>query len=66
MVNYWFKRASQVVLVVKNSSNNEGDLRDVGFDLWVRKIPWRRKWQPTPGFLPGESHGQWGLVSYSP
>ena len=39
MVNYWFKRASQVVLVVKNSSNNEGDLRDVGFDLWVRKIP---------------------------
>ena len=66
MVNYWFKRASQVVLVVKNSSNNEGDLRDVGFDLWVRKIPWRRKWQPTPVFLPGESHGQWGLVSYSP
>ena len=30
------------------------------FDSWVRKIPWRRKWQPTPGFLPGESHGQRG------
>ena len=29
-----------------------------GFDLWVRKIPWRRKWQPTPVFLPGESHEQ--------
>ena len=29
-----------------------------GFDPWVRKIPWRRKWQPTPVFLPGESHGQ--------
>ena len=28
---------------------------DVGFDLWVRKIPWRRAWQPTPVFLPGES-----------
>ena len=27
-----------------------------GFDLWVGKIPWRRKWQPTPVFLPGESH----------
>ena len=28
------------------------------FDPWVRKIPWRRAWQPTPVFLPGESHGQ--------
>ena len=28
------------------------------FDPWVRKIPWRRQWQPTPAFLPGESHGQ--------
>ena len=26
-----------------------------GFDLWVRKFPWRRAWQPTPVFLPGES-----------
>ena len=30
----------------------------------VGKIPWRRKWQPTPGFLPGESHGQRSLVGY--
>ena len=36
------------------------------FDPWVRKIPWRRKWQPTPVFLPGEFHGQWGLTGYSP
>ena len=28
------------------------------FDPWVRKIPWRRKWQPTPVFLSGKSHGQ--------
>jgi len=27
------------------------------FDPWVRKTPWRRKWQPTPVFLPGKSHG---------
>ena len=33
---------------------------------WVGKIPWRRKWQPTPVFLPGESHGQRSLVGYSP
>ena len=33
---------------------------------WVRKIPWRGKWQPTPVLLAGESHGQRSLVSYSP
>ena len=37
-----------------------------GFDPWVWKIPWRRKWQPTPGFLPRESQGQRSLVGYSP
>ena len=36
------------------------------FSPWVRKIPWGRKWQPMPGFLPGESHGQRSLVGYSP
>ena len=36
------------------------------FDPWVGKIPWRRKWQPTPVFLPGESHGGRSLVGYSP
>ena len=36
------------------------------FDPWVRKIPWRRRWQPTPVFLPGESHRQRSLASYSP
>ena len=41
-------------------------LRRYGFNPWVRKIPWRRKWQPTPVFLPGESHGQGSLVGYSP
>ena len=40
--------------------------RRPGFDPWVRKIPWRRKWQPNPVFLPGESHGQRSLVGYSP
>ena len=37
-----------------------------GFDPWVRKIPWRRKWQPTPVFLPRESHGQRSLAGYGP
>ena len=35
------------------------------FDPWVGKIPWRRKWQPTPVFLPGKSHGRRSLVGYS-
>ena len=37
-----------------------------GFDPWLEKTPWRRKWQPTPVFLPGKSHGQRRLVGYSP
>ena len=37
-----------------------------GFKPWVGKISWRRKWQPTPVFLPGKSHGWRSLVAYSP
>ena len=37
-----------------------------GFKPWVGKIPWRRKWQPTPVFLPGKSHGRRSLAGYSP
>ena len=37
-----------------------------GFDPWIGKIPWRRKWQHIPVFLPGESHGKKSLAGYSP
>ena len=40
--------------------------RRCGFGLWVGKISWRRKWQPTPVFLPGELDGKQSLVGYSP
>ena len=50
--------------MVKNLPANAGDAR--GFDPWVKKMPWRRKWQLTPVFLLGESHGQRSLVGYSP
>ena len=40
--------------------------RTPGFDPWVRKIPWKKEWLPTPAFLPGEFHGQRSLVGYSP
>ena len=50
-------------VVKKNSPANAGDM---GFGLWVGMIPWRRKWQPTPVFLPGEFYGQKSLAGYSP
>ena len=40
--------------------------RSRGFDSWIRKIPWKRKWQPTLVFLPGKSHGQRGQAGCSP
>ena len=40
--------------------------RRCGFDHWVGKIPWSRKWQPTPLFLPGKFHGWRSLAGYSP
>jgi len=45
--------------VLKNLPANAGDIRDIGL---VRKNPWRWKWQPTPVFLPGKSHGQRSLA----
>jgi len=55
-----------VVLVVKEPACQCRRRKRCRFDPWVRKIPWRRKWQPTPVFLePGESHGQrdqWAMV----
>ena len=50
-------------LVVKNLPASAGAVRR-GFDPWVRKIPWRRAWQPTPVFLPGEFYGPKSLVGY--
>ena len=40
--------------------------KSLRFNPWVEKIPCRRKWQPTPVCLPGESHGQRSLLGYSP
>ena len=55
--------ASQVALVVKNLPANTADMR-CRFDPCVRKIPWRRAWQPTPVFLPGEPYEQRSLAGY--
>ena len=52
----WWLRWQRICLQCKRSR----------FDSWVGKNPWRRKWQPTPIFLPGELHRQRSLVGYSP
>ena len=54
--------ASPVVIVAPADAV---DTRNTGLS-WVRKMPWRRAWQPTPVFLPRESHGQSSLAGYSP
>ena len=56
----------QMALVVKNPSANAENITRCGFNPWVRKIPWRRKWQPTPVFLPGKSHEHRSLADSSP
>ena len=50
----------------KVSSCQCRSLRRRRVNLWVDTIPWKRKWQPIPVFLPGKSHGQRGLAGYSP
>ena len=49
-------------------SDGEESTGNVGpeFNPWVGETPWRKAWQPTPVFWPGESHGQMSLASYSP
>ena len=66
---YWFGNSSQgpgtsliAQLVKSPPAMQETLVRSLG----LRKIPWRRKWQPTPVLLPGESHGGRSLVGYSP
>ena len=48
--------------MVKNPPANAGDKR-LGFNPWVGKMPWKREWQPTPVFLPGEFHAQRSLAA---
>ena len=51
--------------MIKNLSAGAGDMRP-GCNPWVGKTRCRRAWQPTPVFLPRESHGQRSLAGYSP
>ena len=55
---------SLLVQVVKNPPTKAGDIKDVG--LTLGKIPWRKAWQPTSVFFPGECHGQRSVAGYRP
>ena len=69
---YWARtlrpcRKGQTPCLGDNAEGKESlQCRRPGFDPWVRKIPWRREWLPTPVVLPGKPHGQRSLVGYSP
>ena len=52
--------------VGKEPTCNAGDIGDIGSIPGLGRFPWRRPWQPTPVFLPGESYGQRSLAGYSP
>ena len=52
-------------LMVKNPPSNAGDTRDMCSIPGLGRIPWIRKWQPAPVFLPGKLHGQRNLMVYS-
>ena len=56
----------KVVSLVAQTVKNLPVKQETWFDPWVGKIPWKRKWQPTPVLLPGKFHGQSSLVGYSP
>ena len=54
---------SQVALMIEHLAANAGDMGSIPGS---GRFPWRRTWQPTPVFLPGESHGQRSLAGYGP
>ena len=53
------------LLCGSDSKESASNAEDLDFDPWIGKISWRKEWQPTPVFLPGELHGQRSLVGYS-
>ena len=61
-IYYYLIEASRVAQVVKNLPAKQ----ETRFNPWVKKVLWRREWQLTPVFLPGELRGQRSLAGYSP
>ena len=64
--SYGYVLYHTILLLVAQLVKNPPAMWRPGFDPWVGKISWRRKWRPTPVFLPGKLHGQRSLMGYSP
>ena len=62
----WWVTIHEVTSLMAQVVENLPHCRRCRFNHWVRKILWRRKWQPTPVFLPGDFNGQRSLAGYSP
>ena len=62
----WWVTIHQVTFLMAQVVKNLPHCRRCRFIHWVGKITWRRKWKPTPVFLPGDFHGQRSLAGYSP
>ena len=60
-----YQHRRQIVTHDCATKHSTAQYKRIGFDPWAGKIPWRRAWQPTPWFLPGESHGQRSLPGYN-
>ena len=56
----------ELALDSKKKKKNLPSMQETCFDPWIGTIPWRKEWQPTSVFLPGESHGQRTLADFSP
>ena len=71
LANYWFPLHVFMYILYfigdfPGGASGKGPACQFGLDPWVGKIPWKRAWQPTPVFWPGESRGQRSLAGYSP
>ena len=64
-LNIYIYRLSLWAFLVDQLVSNPPAMWETWVQSWVGKIPWRRAWQPTPAFLPGESHGQRSLAGYN-
>ena len=62
---FWMNKCMHMLSLWLSSRESACQCRSRDFHPWVEKIPWRRKWQPTPVFLPEKSHGQRSLTDYS-
>ena len=65
-LNWWYSKGFPVGISGKEHACQCRRHKRLGLSPWIGKIPWRRVWQPTSIFLPGESHGHRSLVGYSP